>query len=662
MLRLCKCPLQSTLYEDILKIAKSYRIEDNIDLYTDKTAVKEFLYLWKEGFLPKGQTFSIFCKTPQKQAIALCNLLYYAKDWDTFYRTACWARENINEMMFLYALQTAIFHRPDTEDLILPPLYEIYPYFFVNSEVMDKACEYKMKYCGLQKTTERKTYSIPAEYSGMLINTNPEQKDLAYFTEDLALNLYYTYYNIEYPFWMGGDEFSLEKDRRGELFYWIHQQLLARYYMERLCNNYGSIPLFEWREPLKTGYVPFMRLHTGLEFSTRPAYASLMYNPHNQPHTTTLEDNMFDIMEIEDYERRIRDAIDSGYILTEDGTKINLYEPDGFDLLGKLIEGSPDSPNTRFYGPLMMMAHQILGYAGRTMDEYKIVPSAMEYFVTALRDPVFYQLYKKILYFFLKYKKNLPSYTYTELNCPSLKIENITMDKLITYFDHFDFEITNGLYFTEEELEKDNFHVLARTLRLNHKPFSYKITVNCEKKMNAIVRVFLGPKCDEQDNLLLLDDNRINFVELDKFVQTLTTGKNIIERRCEQTDMIKDRMSYRALCHHVMSALKGQEEFRLDLTEMRSGFPLRFMLPKGKVEGQEFLLYVYVCPYKPLTTKLTSDRRVLGSGTRYMDSLPLGFPLDRPIEDEKMFMVSNSYMKEIMIYHKTDEEMTTTHM
>lgn len=604
-------------------------------------------------------------KTHLKQVISLFNVFYYAKDWDTFYKTACWAREYVNEFMFMYAIHIAILHRHDTQGMVLPPLYEVFPYYFVNSEVMDKACEYKMKYCGTQKTNEIKTYTIPAHYSGWHMNTNPEQKDLAYFTEDVSLNMYYSYYNCDYPFWMGGKEFSLEKDRRGELFYWVHQQLLARYYMERLSNNFGSIPVFEWKEPIQTGFVPFLRHHNGMEFPTRPAHVMLTQNPHNQPHTATYEDNMFDIMEIEDYERRIRDAIDLGYIYTEDGTKVNLYDVEGFDLLGKIIEASPDSPNTRFYGPLMILAHQVLGYAGHPIDEYKVVPSAMEYFVTALRDPIFYQFYKKIIYYFMKYKSHLPPYTYTELTCPGVKVDTVTVDKLVTYFDHFDFEITNGLYFTQEEWEKDNFHVLARNLRLNHKPFTYKITVASEKKMDVVVHVYLGPKTDEHDNAISLDENRVNFVEMDKFVHTLTTGKTVIERKCEQTDMVKDRTSYRALYHHVMSALKGQDEFRLDMTEGHTGFPSRFMLPKGKVEGQDFLWYVYITPYKPVTTKMTYDHVIstgVGSGMRYLDDLPMGYPFDRPIEDEKMFLVPNSYMKDVVIYHKTEEDMTTSHM
>lgn len=664
MLRLYKFAYQPNFYEDQVNIAKSYNIEDHVDYYTNKAAVKEFLHLWKLGFLPKNRIFSPFYKSHAKNAKALFNLFYYAKDWDTFYKTACWAREYINEMMFGYTLQIAILHRNDTQGMILPPFYEIYPYFFVNSEVIDKAFEYKMKYGGT-KTNEIKTFIIPANYSGWYLNTNPEQRDMAYFLEDIALNSYYACYHADYPFWMGGEEFGLDKDRRGELFYFIHQQLIAKYYLERLSNGYGSIPVFDWKEPIKTGFVPYLRHHTGMEYSTRPAQASLMYNPHNQPWSTSGKDNIFDIEKIEDYERRIRDAIDSGYINSEDGNKINIYDEDGFELLGKIIEASPDSPNTRFYGHLKILAHKILGYAGYCMDQYKVVPSALEYFITSLRDPIFYQFYKKIIYFFLKYKDHLSSYNYNDLICPGIKIQSITVDKLVTFFDYFDFEITNGLYFTEEEFQNDNIHILARTCRLNHKPFTYRINVNCDKSSDVIVRIFFGPKKNEHGQHIPINENRVNFVEMDKFIHTLQTGKNIIERHCDQADAIKDRTSYRKLYHRVLSALRGEEEFRLSVSESHNGFPTRFMLPKGKVEGQEFQFYVFISPYKPKATKMIYDQVLstgVGSGHRYIDDLPFGYPFDRPIKDEKLFFVPNSYMKNVIVYHKTEEDILNTHM
>lgn len=218
--------------------------------------------------------------------------MYNAKDWETFYKVACWAREYINEGMFVYAIHVAVLHRDDLQGMVLPPIYEIYPYFFVNSEVIDKAYYYKMKHGGLEGDH---TYYVQSNFSGWYLNNNPAQKELSYFTEDVGLNAYYYYFNLDYPFWLGGEEYGLNKDRRGELFYFVHQQLLARYYMERLSHGHGSIPVFNWEEDIRTGYVPSMRYPNGLEFPVRPASSYVVYNPHNQPFASNGADNVFKV-------------------------------------------------------------------------------------------------------------------------------------------------------------------------------------------------------------------------------------------------------------------------------------------------------------------------------------------------------------------------------
>lgn len=219
--------------------------------------------------------------------------MYHAKDWDTFYKVACWAREHVNEGIFVYAIHVAVLHREDLQGIVLPPIYEIYPYFFVNSDVIDKAYYYKMKYSGAVKGD--KTYYVNANYTGWYMNTNSVTKDLSYFHEDIGLNSFYFYFNLDYPFWMGGEEYGLHEDRRGELFFFLHQQILARYYMERLSHGYGPIPVFDWNEEIKTGFVPHMRYPNGLEFPARPAYTHLGYNPHNQPFTVSGDDNVLKV-------------------------------------------------------------------------------------------------------------------------------------------------------------------------------------------------------------------------------------------------------------------------------------------------------------------------------------------------------------------------------
>lgn len=107
--------------------------------------VVEFFDYYKLGFLPKGEMFTIYNKEYMKQTYLLFNFFYNAADWETFYKNVIWARENVNEGMFIYAVTMATFHRPDLKGIVLPAIYEIYPYYFFNTDMIHKAM-YKTMY------------------------------------------------------------------------------------------------------------------------------------------------------------------------------------------------------------------------------------------------------------------------------------------------------------------------------------------------------------------------------------------------------------------------------------------------------------------------------------------------------------------------------------
>lgn len=329
----------------------------------------------KSGHLPRKAIFSILDEHHRYEATLLYKVLYSAKTFETFYQTAAWARDNINEGIFVYALTLAVLHRPDTKGMVLPAPYEIYPYYFINSEVINKAHEYQMQNFAYFKPQSsemnmmqadkdintgksdmwsrkyRKTVSglddlnqwrdeaqhnipfqhemwqrksmledtrrsvqnikdanvviIPSNYSGWYLNVDPEQK-MSYFTEDVGLNAYYYYLHADYPFWMEGAEYGLNKDRRGEYYLYIHQQLLARTYLERLSNGLGRIPVADYTEPMKYSYEPSLHYENGLEFPWRPTDANLIKDDYTE-----------DIAEkLHTLEVRLLNVIDSGYIYT----------------------------------------------------------------------------------------------------------------------------------------------------------------------------------------------------------------------------------------------------------------------------------------------------------------------------------------------------------
>lgn len=104
-------------------------------------------------------------------------------------------------------------------------------------------------------------------------------------------------------------------------------------------------------------------------------------------------------------ESRITAAIDSGYAMNKTGAKINIYTPNGLNILGNMIEGNMDSINYDFYGSIDSLARKILGYNLEPLTPYRVIPSALEMHTTSVRDPAFYRLYKRIYtYFYLRYR------------------------------------------------------------------------------------------------------------------------------------------------------------------------------------------------------------------------------------------------------------------
>ncbi|KAJ8923020.1 hypothetical protein NQ315_001568 [Exocentrus adspersus] len=661
ILRLFKNINQICSCKDELQIASTYSIEQHSADYTNSQVVKQFLIYHKQGLLPKDSIFSVFNDVHLREAVTLFKLLYYAKDYDTFYKTAVWARNHVNAGMFVYALSVALVHRADTYSMVVPPIYEVLPMAFFNTEVIQEADVFKQK---LTYTGEGRKHVIVSNYSGYYLNLHPEQS-LSYYTEDIGLNSFYYYCNVYYPFWMDGEEFKLKNDRRGEQYYYLYQQLLARYYLERLSNGFGEIGTIDWDEPVRTGYYPSLTYPNGLEFPSRPNFAKLSEYFYNYGQSWSFKSKYgYSHRLVKDYERRIRDVIDWGYIPTKDGKQIDIYTPDGFDVLGNIVEGNPDSPNTRYFGALQIFARHLLGYAPQPLNSYKVAPSVLEHFETASRDPAFYQFYKRIVLLFQQYKTHLPPYSYNELFFPGVKVEKIDVDRLVTYFDYFDSDITNSIYLTQEELDKENVQVKVRQQRLNHKPFSYRINVNAETAQEAVVRVYLGPKYDEYGRKIDIKENRINFIEMDCFNWQLKAGKNVIERNSMQLYwFVPDRTSIKDIYKKVLGALTDEEELQLDASEAFYGFPNRLLLPKGKRDGQVFQIYVIINEYKMPSIQQGKQHvdfyyHKVGTGFNFVDNYAFGYPFDRII-DEYNFYVPNSAFKDVVIYHKTLEEVNS---
>lgn len=86
-------------------------------------------------------------------------------------------------------------------------------------------------------------------------------------------------------------------------------------------------------------------------------------------------------------------------------------------------------------------------------------------------------------------------------------------NELFTFWQQNDMDLSRGLDFTPRGA------VFARFTHLQHRPFTYRITVenNAPGQREGYVRIFLGPKFDERGVPMLFRDQRNFMVELDKF-------------------------------------------------------------------------------------------------------------------------------------------------
>ncbi|CAG0906462.1 unnamed protein product, partial [Darwinula stevensoni] len=295
--------------------------------------------------LPRHHYFSLFDPEHRRQMILLFKILKSAKDWDTFYKTASRARVKANEGMFVYALTMAVLTRPDLKGIQLPPLYEINPHFFFPTTTIRQAYRAQM---------QQEDATIEATFTGTLKNL--EQR-VAYFGEDIGLNNHHHHWHADFPFWWR-DEWG-HKDRKGELFFYMHHQLNARFDAERLSNNLPRVEAIGWDKTIHEGFAPHMSYYEEGEFPSRPDDMHFLDLPFMTRDQMTR------------YESRIRNAVDKLKAYGPNGP-VSLNSSEGIDILGNMVEANENTPNLAFYGSIHNLFHVFLARIGDPDGRYGV--------------------------------------------------------------------------------------------------------------------------------------------------------------------------------------------------------------------------------------------------------------------------------------------------
>ena len=544
-----------------------------------------------------------------------------------------------------YLARITFMRHPETREATLPPSRQTLPSaYFTQEEIFDA-----------MKAQEQDAGSfLVAPFRAMDTQQSKgkfdRERELSWWREDIGLLEHNFNWHLYYPY-----PPNHPRDRQGELFAYMHQQMLARYDFERLAMGLDRVmpygPGYGWDRPLNEGFNPRMAL-----CSFRP---SDMYvaPPDAHPNPRAAHEEM------ERHKERLRDGIARGSLYNKDEVKI----PVDMNKLGNTILANAGSVNKNLYGEINNQGHLIIANMNDPPRKYQIQPGPLNWDQTGPRDPVFYRWHKFVDLLFEEHRMNLKSYTRKDFEFPGIEIESFEVE---LHPDEYhkknvskSLEKTNNFYtyieskdYTAYNLDPERKVKIEKKNYLNHIPFSYKLSIKNENKRDATVvfRVFLAPDMDES-----LDEMRCMFVELDRFIVTLESGK--------ESHFIQQRNRKSSVVRRPQMSVEDIENGKDDKSHGNCcGWPLNLLIPRGTKHGMKGNLYVLATDWtEDAVNPQESVRGPIsycgekGEQTVYPDTRPMGFPFDRqvvdgnkdPIDDiaEMAKMVPNSYMTRVKL-------------
>ncbi|XP_045522773.1 basic juvenile hormone-suppressible protein 2-like [Pieris brassicae] len=565
------------------------------------------------GHAMKGLIFNIYDDSMREATIALFRVFQYA-DNDKLLLIRDWARENVNKDMFDYAWRLASLYRIDASSKENDPPFVAKPNYYINSDAIIKALQFKND----NSMTDTQVSKVNQIYSGdnfVVVNTNYSswnmvsegcEENLDYFREDIALNSYYYGVHLQYPFWMTNDELSGMDARYAERDYFIHQQLLARYHLEkqhyRVRNVSSESNCFR-------DFNPNLLHDNGLFFPTR---SSVLPQWNEQQ------------ARIKAIDIAIRECISRGVIYMDNATKTALTEDNYIDLLAKLVRANFDGIQTA------KVVKSLFGYGSNSYpsDRYNPAPTVLHNPQTTLRDPLYWQMIQSLLKYFTEYATTLQPFDFSQYESDNFNIIESSSSKITTYFDYYQISLTKFLYSDDYLTKKPPKLFTARQKRLRHLPFTINITVESKVNENGIVKIFLGPECDPK----YCWQEHSKFFEMDSFLYIFEKGLNIISWNPEMSG----KFSYDDYYNMEQSFSKKN---KFDLFK----FPENLLIPKGLEEGLNMTVFSMIVPIKDMASN-TSDIEY--------DTLPLGFPFHRQAKINNESFAKNYVFNKVFIYHK----------
>jgi len=484
----------------------------------------------------------------------------------------------------------------------------------------------------------------------VLSDQKPEESDedlesyMNWFREDPNLNEHHEHWHVVYNSRgvpdLKNPDIRVHKDRHGELFVYMHRQMLARYDIERLGIGLPLIkPLDDYRAPIEEAYKPNENL-----VDANDDYTTFGSRDRN---STLRDTGRFKVDEMERHRKDLEEAIEKGEFY--DGTKIDI------NTLGAVVESYGNGELIDYYGSLHASGHVAIG---NVTDD----PGVMGQTRVAARDPAFWRWHRHIDNLINSWEEKQEPNDFS--NSPPVNLQDIilvfkdklpinhgeTQDEEAAAFgeqtfggENFNTDVSDNEYITNElqtktkvrtwtHIEDSGLTEDIEYLFPREYYYYFRVENTSSSSLNATFRVFLVPE--------ELAESRRHWIELDKFKETLPpNSKTVVCRDCDMSSVVRqppqkteDELDDTSL--PTDSIIQNENEKFCDC-----GWPFHLLLPRGRRGGMNFKLLVFISDWSedevPTISRCGSISFCGAEGPtdKYPDSKPMGYPLDRPFKN-----------------------------
>ena len=574
-----------------------------------------------------------------------------------------------------YALMLFITHHPKGNQLKLKPLEKRAPQVALPS-------------------TPAETAFLPTEATAEV----PSEDSLNWFREDPKANEHHEHWHLVYP-WPGvpdnNDPQNVDlwhtKERQGELFLYMHEQMIARYDAERLAVGLEPVkpfPLSDYREPIPEGYVPDKHLR-----ERDPRTGQLVPFSKRLPGEQMGDLGRETIAVLKRW----------GDNLLQNAQQIGTFQE--ANQLGATVEASIDSidPDTKAFVkaivrmnidgvPLPSTIYQSFldgTYGSHHNDGHGFFAAinapqdpgnesgVMSRPTTAIRDPIFFRWHKHIDDISFQWQEHQTPNDFSDapqvqmrkgLNgatpdhqspdiilCFKDKVLSPGLDDSDASWQKYGESNFGGANwdkdFSSSDTTTSELQTTMRTRQIIIRPpegdnqsepisylypreFFYFLRVEnlSNQSKDVTVRIFLVPTGSYAGIPEVAEDRR-KWIEMDKFKHSLKPSERaVIFRRVEKSSVIRK------------PALKTFDLSADDDTDANCdcGWPYNLLLPRGTSQGMNFRLLAMITDWEkdqvpdetvlanPSCDPMSGSMSYCGAKDKYPDTRVMGYPFDRP--------------------------------